>query len=437
MQRKIYNYLLEWKNNSKNKKPLMLLGARQVGKTYIIREFCQKEYHTFIEINLFNRPDIIQLYETDLTSEQKLNRLKLLLDCDLEKENTILFIDEIQESERIISELKFFCEQHNNINIICAGSLLGVKLKKKRVAFPVGKVDMITMYPMDFEEFLIANHQELLIQEIRHCYVTNTEMVEPVHQKALEYFRFYLISGGMPESVQNMVDIKCDIIKYNSRIKTNIINSYFEDINRYVDNNNEALKITKTYKSIPSQLANESHKFQFTKIEKNAKKRDYESSINWLIASELIMLSYKVSLPQIPLEGYTDHDTFKIFINDVGLLIDSLKIKFADIMMDNLSLYKGSIIENYVANQLVYNNHSLYYWQSSGIAEVDFLLYTEDGIIPIEVKAGDSVKSKSLNVYIEKYQPSYAIRLSTKNFGYNPGKKIKSIPLYAIFCLKG
>ncbi len=436
MKRKIYNYLLAWKNNSKNKKPLMLLGARQVGKTYIIREFCHQGYQTFIEINLFNRPDVIQLYETNLTSEQKLNRLKLLLDCDLDQENTIIFIDEIQESERIISELKFFCEQHNNINVICAGSLLGVKLKRQKVAFPVGKVDMITMYPMDFEEFLIANNQELLIQEIKHCYETNTKMIEPIHQKALDYFKFYLISGGMPESVQNMVDNNCDIIKYNSHIKTNIINSYFEDIDRYVGNNSEALKITKTYKSIPSQLANESHKFQFSKIEKNGKKRDYESSINWLIASELIMLSYKISLPQIPLEGYIDNDTFKIFINDVGLLIDSLKIKFADIMMDNLSLYKGSIIENYVANQLVYNNHSLYYWNSSGIAEVDFLLYTNDGIIPVEVKAGDSVKSKSLNVYIEKYHPPFAIRFSTKNFGYHPDKKIKSVPLYAVFCLK-
>lgn len=436
MKRKIYDYLLNWKNNTNNIKPLMLLGARQVGKTYIIREFCKKEYNKFIEINLFDRSDIVNLYNMDLTSEQKFNRLKILIDCDLEEDNTVLFIDEIQESEKLLSELKFFCEQHNKVRIICAGSLLGVKLKRKKVAFPVGKVDMVTMYPMDFEEFLIANNQELLIEEIKNCYKTNTQMVEPIHNKALEYFKYYLISGGMPESVQNMVDVNCDIIKYNGKIKTNIINSYFEDMKRYVESNNDALKIKKTYASIPSQLASDSNKFMFSKIDKNARSRDYEFCIDWLNASELINISYKVTNPSIPLEGYKDDEYFKLFINDVGLLIEELKIKYADIMMDNLSLYKGAMIENYVANQIICNNYSLYYWGNSATAEVDFLLYTNDGIIPVEVKSGHAVKSKSLNIYIEKYNPKYAIRISTRNFGYSEDKKIKSIPLYAIFCLQ-
>lgn len=436
MKRKIYDYLLNWKNKKDNLKPLILLGARQVGKTYIISEFCKNEFEKFVEVNLFDRVDIVNLYNMELTSEQKFNRLKVLIDCDLEDDNTVLFIDEIQESERLISELKFFCEKHNKVRIICAGALLGVKLKRKKVSFPVGKVDMVTMYPMDFEEFLIANNQELLISEIRNCYKKNIQMVEPIHKKALEYFKYYLISGGMPESVQNMVNVNCDIIKYDGKIKNNIISSYFEDMKRYVENNSEALKIKKTYNSIPSQLANDSNKFQFSKIEKNARSREYESCLDWLSASELIGISYRVTNPQIPLEGYKDNDSFKIFMNDVGLLIENLKIKYADIMMDNLSLYKGAMIENYVANQLVCNDYSLYYWESSATAEVDFLLYTNDGIIPVEVKAGNAVKSKSLNVYIDKYNPKYAIRISTRNFGYSEDKKIKSIPLYAVFCLK-
>lgn len=436
MKRKVYDYLLAWKNNTDDVKPLMILGARQVGKTYIIDEFCRSEYYNYISINLFDRTDIIELYNLNLTSDQKFNRLKALVDFDLDREDTILFIDEIQESEKLISELKYFCEKHNNIRIICAGSLLGVKLKRTRFSFPVGKVEMITMYPMDFEEFLIANNQELLIKEIRNCYSNNVQMVNPLHVKALEYYRIYLITGGMPESVKNMVNVNCDVMKYKSKIKRDIIESYFKDMDKYVDNNNEALKIEKTYNSIPSQLSNESNKFQFSKISNSARYREYESAIDWLEASNMVNKSNRVSIPEIPLKGFVINDYFKLFFNDVGLLIELLEIKYSNILMDNLSLYKGAIVENYVANQLICNNYSLYYWQSNGIAEVDFLLYTEDGVIPVEVKAGDSVKSKSLNVYMEKFNSKYAIRISTRNFGYDENKKIKSIPLYSVFCIK-
>ena len=225
-------------------------------------------------------------------------------------------------------------------------------------------------------------------------------------------------------------------MRYDENILKNIIESYFKDMDKYVTSNNEALKIERIYHSIPSQLANESNKFQFSKVHNGAKSRDYLSSLDWLLASNMVTLSSLVSVPEIPLKGFIKEDTFKLYINDVGILNQLLEIKKSDIWLDNLSLYKGVITENYVANQLESLGYSLYYWQSNGIAEIDFLLYTEDGIIPLEVKASDNVQSKSLNVYIEKYKPEYSIRMSSKNFGYDDEKKIKSIPLYAIFCLK-
>lgn len=436
MKRKIYNELLKWKNNNNNIKPLMILGARQVGKTYIIDEFCKNEFENYIHINLFEDTKIIDLYNSNIDSDEKFTQLKVLLDFDIEKENTVFFIDEIQESEKLISELKYFCEKHNNVRIICAGSLLGVKLKRSRFSFPVGKVNMIDMYPMDFEEFLWAFGKELLIEQIKKSYEKDIELVNPIHEKALSLYKLYQITGGMPESVKNMVEVNSDVINYDTNILNNIINSYFKDMSKYVLNESEALKIERTYKSIPTQLSNESNKFQYSKIENGAKSKRYETAIDWLEASNIIYKSYLVTRPEIPLKGFVKNDTFKIFLNDIGILNNLLEIKQSDILMDNLSLYKGAITENYVANQLIQNGYSLYYWQSSGIAEIDFLLYTNDGIIPVEVKSSNSIQSKSLNIYKEKFNPKYSIRISTRNFGFDKNKKIKSVPLYAVFCIK-
>jgi len=438
MKRKIYSELLDWKNNNDNIKPLMLLGARQVGKTYIINEFCNNEYENYIYVNLFKNIDIVNLYNrTDINSEQKFNYLQTIINFNLDIENTVLFIDEIQECEKLISELKYFCEEHNNVRIICAGSLLGVKLKRSKASFPVGKVKMIYMYPMDFEEFLMANNREMLIDEIKKCYLSNCQMVEPLHSLALEYYKYYLICGGMPESVKNFVFVNCDIMKYDSSIKQDIIDSYFKDMKNYVSSDAEALKIEKTYRSIPAQISNESKKFQFTKIDKNSRARDYELPLDWLEASNLVLPSYKVTTPEKPLAGFALRDFFKLFVNDVGLLNHLLEIKYADIINDDLSLFKGAIVENYVATQFKSNNISLYYWVSKGMAEVDFLIYNDDGIIPVEVKAANNTQSKSLNTYINMFKPNYSIRISTKNFGFDSVKKIKSVPLYAIFCIKG
>lgn len=436
MRRKIYNKLLEWKNNDENKKPLMVLGVRQCGKTYVIKDFCKNEFENVCVINLLERDDIIELFSRPINSEEKYNILKIMLNYDIEDENTVLFIDEIQESEDLISQLKFFCENHNNVNIICAGSLLGVKLKRLKKSFPVGKVWMIDMFPMDFEEFLVANNREKFVDLLKDCFDNNKFLGSPLHEELLRYYRIYLLTGGMPEAIQNIVDANLDYVKYDIKILKNILASYYKDMRKHVKNEAEALKIERVYRTLPSQLMNASKKFQISNVDENGKMERYETAIDWLIGSNMIIKCECVSLPEIPLKGFVDNETFKFYLSDVGILCTILGLSVRDIVTDNISLYKGIIAENFVANQLLCNGFDLFYWKNTATAEVDFLLYTADGVIPVEVKAGENTQSKSLKVYMEKYDAKYAIRISTKDFGYDPKTKIKSVPLYATFLIK-
>lgn len=435
MERLFYKKLLDWKNNDK-KKPFMLLGARQVGKTYLIEEFCKNEYKYHETINLLERKDIVSLYNMNINSEEKFLKLKSLLKINIEEENSILFIDEIQESENLISELKYFCEKHNNINIICAGSLLGVKLRRISSSFPVGKVVIDTLYPMNFEEFLIANGEESLMNDIRKAFETNTELIEIFHHRACELFKLYLISGGMPENVSEIIRCEKDITKLDKNISESILQSYFNDMDRYVSNSAERIKIEKIYRSIPSQLGNQSKKFQYSKIEKDARSREYETALDWLLTSNIVLQSFSVSTPQIPLKPFEKDDQFKIYLNDVGLLCNLSKINYSDILLGNIGFFSGPLTENYVACELVSMGYSLNYWKSEATSEVDFLLYKDSKIIPLEVKASTNVKSKSLDVYKEKYNPEISYRISLRNFGYDKEKRIKSVPLYALYCLK-
>lgn len=434
MKRKIYNKLIEWKNNKINK-PLLILGVRQCGKTYIINEFCQNEYKNYLKINLLERNDVVNLYKENINSEEKYKRLKAMINFDFDKENSILFIDEIQESEELISELKYFCEEHNNVRIICAGSLLGVKLKRLTKSFPVGKVYIKNMYPMDFEEYLIANDENFLIESIKECFVNNKPMLS-LHTKALKYYNSYLLTGGMPESVLNLININGDYIKYDKNIISNIIESYFDDMKKYIQTQTEALRIRALYESLPSQLSNSSHKFQYSKLNTGAKSRDYELPLDWLLSANMVQKVNCVKTIEKPLKGFEDNDTFKLFLSDIGILNNLLNISINDILNDNLKIYKGVITENYVANQLLANEIPLFYWKNKQNVEVDFLIETKNGIIPIEVKSSDNTQSKSLKIYSTLFDPPYAIRMSTKDFGYNSETKIKSVPLYATFLIK-
>lgn len=304
MERKIYKELLKWKNTDM-RKPLMIIGARQIGKTYIIRDFCKNEFKKNIYINLLEHSEIIKIFKREINTADKFKRMKIYLDIDIDIENTIIFFDEIQESEELISALKYFNESEENFKIVCAGSLLGVKLKRLHTSFPVGKVKMLNMYPMDFEEFLMANGNKGLIEEISNCYSSNKSMDSVLHEKALNLYKLYLCVGGMPEAVKNLIDNDNDILKFDKSIIEDIISSYLNDMNKYVQNKFESIKIEKIYKSIPSQLGNKSNKFQYGKISSNARKRDYETALDWLLSSTMVHkcpILNKVEIP--PLRFY-------------------------------------------------------------------------------------------------------------------------------------
>lgn len=435
MKRKIYDDLLNWKQKNVFK-PLLVLGVRQCGKTYIIDEFCKNEFKNYKKINLFEDTGVIDLYKSNKSSDIKYQELKLLLNFDFDIEDSILFIDEIQQCEELISELKYFNEKHSNVRIICAGSLLGVKLARLKKPFPVGKVSRIYLYPMDFEEFLMAFNEKMLIEHIKECFINNQSM-GIIHEKALNYYKKYLLSGGMPDSVKNLVECNEDLYNYDISILSDIVEDYKNDMNNHITNSTETLKITKIYNSLPSQLQNASKKFQYAVIDSNAKSRDYLLPLNWLEESNMVQVCKCIKRPEKPLMGFVDDNIFKLYYSDVGIFNRMVNNDAKTIILDDMKIYKGIITENYVANQLKANGIDLLYWKGNRDSEVDFLITTNnDGIIPIEVKADDNTQAKSLKVYNELYNPKYMIRISTKDFGYNPNTKIKSVPLYAAFCIK-
>ena len=433
MKRKFYQKLVAWKENNLST-PLMVVGARQIGKTYLIDEFCKNNFEDYIYINLDKSENIQKIFDNTINPEEILSQLELVLNKAIDIEKTIIFFDEIQVSERAISSLKYFCESENNYKIICAGSLLGVKINRFNSSFPVGKVLIEYMYPMDFEEFLCAMNREDLTTKIKSCYLENSPMPEAVHKILTNMWRTYLCVGGMPQVIIDYLNSEKNLLKMSELIPNTIITAYLSDMSKYTVYKSESIKISSIYEKMPAQLAKENKKFNYKIISNYACKRDFETALNWLISSNLLYKCSLVTVPQIPLKAYADEDNFKMYLSDVGLLRVLCEIQFNQIMSDEEFIFKGAIVENYVAQTLKTNGFTLYYWKSKSIAEIDFLINSLDGIIPIEVKASDNTTSKSLNSYVKKYVPKYAIRLSTKNFGFQNG--IKSVPLYAAFCIE-
>lgn len=426
MKRKIYKNLLKWKENNINT-PYMLVGVRQTGKTYIINAFCKNEFENYIYLNLDSMEDIVSIFEETIEPDKIINAIEVITGKNIDISNTIIFIDEIQVSERAINSLKYFAESDKGYKIICAGSLLGVKINRFKSSFPVGKVWIEYLYPMDFEEFLIAIDEEKLSESIDKGYKNMKPLLTTVHEKALKLYNDYICIGGMPSSVVEYIKCGKDINKYEDEILNNIIIAYMADMAKYTENT-EAIKNAKIYNSIPSQLGKENKKFKYSLVEKSARSREYESSLEWLIASNMILKCTNIKSPRSPLKAYKD-DIFKIYLSDIGILRVLSKITKNEIILNKNMIYKGILAENYVAEILYSKYKDLYYWQLASNYEIDFLLNLDGDIIPIEVKSSDNTTSKSLDYYISKYKPKFAIRISTKNFGFS--NKIKSIPLYA------
>jgi predicted AAA+ superfamily ATPase len=431
MQRFFENSLNLWLKQAKPL-PLMLVGARQIGKTYLLQEFCNKNFEQQLYLNFAEMPGYKQFFTPSRNAAEIIGRMELFFNRRFDIEKTVFFFDEIQDCEEAIASLKYFVEAQQNYRIVTAGSLLGVKINRLKTSFPVGKVQIEYLFPMDFEEFLWALGETMLAEEIRRCFADNEPLPVIIHEKALMLYRTYLCVGGMPANVLHFVENHRDLVTFNRQISTDILTGYLADMAKYAGETN-AVKIHHVFRSIPAQLAKENAKFMYKLVENGGNREKLQTAIDWLAQANMALQSAKIESPQIPLMAYKSNNNFKLYISDTGLLTSLSQIKFSDIMHAHDWIYRGFLTENFVAQTLNTHKHNLYFWNSANRAEIDFVMDTEDGIIPVEVKASGNVRAKSLGVYVEKYRPAYAIRISARNFGFANG--IKSVPLYATHCL--
>ncbi|HXK72523.1 MAG TPA: ATP-binding protein [Clostridia bacterium] len=431
MKRKISQFLIEWKNNP-YRKPLILQGARQVGKTYSILEFGRNNYENVAYFNFETNPSIGKTFEESLEPGYLIPILSRIVNQTIVREKTLIFFDEVQLCERAITSLKYFCENAPEYHVIVAGSLLGLAVGREKYSFPVGKVDMKTLYPMDFEEFLLALNEESLVTQIQNCYDNNTQMPHAVHEAAMNYYRQFLVVGGMPDCVDKFVETKDYVLIRH--IQKTILASYLNDMSKY-NRANEIKKTRLVYDNITVQLSKKNTRFQYKLIKKGGRASEFENAIEWLTLSGIATRIYQVEQAVKPLENYRNIDSFKTYVSDVGLLCAKKDIVAEDVLYlsEELNDFKGGMTENFVCCQLIANGYTCYYWLSLRGAEVDFIIQRAGKIIPVEVKSAENTKAKSLSVYIETYKPEYSIKISGKNFGFENG--IKTIPLYATFCL--
>ncbi len=431
MYRKIIDFLEAWKE-SKYRKPLILQGARQVGKTYSILEFGRNHYENVAYFNFETNPELNETFEENISPAYLIPILSHIAGQTIVKEKTLIVFDEIQLCERALTSLKYFCEEAPDYHIIVAGSLLGVAVNRSKFSFPVGKIDIKTMYPMDMEEFMIAMGEEVLVARIKKCFETNSPMPSALHDKAMELYRQYLIVGGMPECVRQFAETKDYILVRHTQ--DNILASYLNDMSKY-NNLNEIKKTRLVYDNITVQLSKKNTRFQYKLVKKGGRASEFENAIEWLCLTGIASKVYKVEQIKKPLENYRDIDAFKIYVSDLGLLSAKKDLTPDDIiyMAPELNDFKGGMAENYANVQLSINGYNTYYWESEREAEIDFVIQREGKLIPIEVKSADNTKAKSLKVYMDSYKPAYAIKLSSKNFAFEDDKK--TIPLYAAFCI--
>ncbi len=430
MKRKIMDRLIKWKEETKERLPLLLYGARQVGKTYAMQELGASMFKNTIYVNFEEDRNIGTFFQTDIHADNVVRTLERYYHEVIVPEETLIIFDEIQMCERALTSLKYFAEEAPEYHVIAAGSLLGVALNREKFSFPVGKVQMLTMYPMDFEEYLWAMGKELLAEEIRKNYENSLPMPEELHKEAMaEYYRFCII-GGMPAAVRAESESAATLRQ--DEIRQMLLDSYIADMTKYA-RAGEAVKIFAAYDSLPSQLAKDSKKFQYKLIKSGARASQYGDSIDWMIRAGIVNKCLKCTQGFMPPSAFLDLTAFKLYYSDTGLLAARTQMTVERLLSREAEHFRGIFAENYVACALKMNGYELLYWESDGTAEVDFIIVKDDHVIPVECKSGEHKKAKSLAVYREKYHPEYSIRISAKNFGTVGG--IRSVPLYAVFCI--
>lgn len=426
MKRKIYKQLLTWKAQ-KDRKPLVIKGARQIGKTWIIKEFGKHEYERFVYINCDSNEPIKDLFEHDFDIKRIVRGLSAVSGIDITPENTLIFFDEVQEIPRVVQSLKYFNENEVHYQVIVAGSLLGIH-EHKDISFPVGKIDSINMHPLSFMEFLLAVAGENMVSLIQHGQL---EELSGVHSSLVEYLRQYYFTGGMPEVVQAFIDGKSP--QEVRRIQKQILSDYSDDISKHAPSE-QLVRIDQVWNSIPSQLARENRKFQYANIKKGARAKEFELAIQWLCNCGIVIKVNRVSEGKIPLKFYEDFSAFKLFVFDCGLMGAMVDAPASQILIGNsiFEEYKGAFTENYVLEQLVseYEVPIYYFSADDSKQELDFILQSEDKLVPVEVKAEENLRAKSLRQFCLEHEGVVGLRISMSP--YREQDWMKNIPLYAV-----
>jgi len=426
IKRNIEKQLYKWLNSHK-RKPLVLQGARQVGKTWLLKHFGADNFENVAYFNFDRQPELKQFFESTKNPKRILQNITLVNGKPILAQKTLIIFDEIQECNEALNSLKYFFEETPEYVIACAGSLLGVAMSRG-ASFPVGKVDFLQIYPLNFQEFLAQADSNL------HSYLEQLAVIEQIpdifFNQLIEKLKMYYISGGMPEAVVALLEDN-DIEKTQKALN-NILNAYMLDFSKHVENK-DIPKINYIWNSLPSQLARENNKFLYQSVKNGARARDYEQALLWLINAGL---SYKVfcsTKPALPLSAYDNLSAFKIYLPDVALLRVLSQLNPSAFAEQNrlFTEFKGALTENYILNSLVYQSETMpRYWKSGNKAEIDFLFQFKNNIIPVEVKSDVNVRSKSLSVYRKKYNPDISIRYSLKNFKYDNG--VLNIPLFMV-----
>lgn len=433
MKRLLEEKILDWYNQTPvNRLPLVINGARQVGKTYLIKQFVQNQGKKLVYLNFEEEPQLNSLFETTLDPQKLINSFATFMGFDINPNECIIVFDEIQNCHPALTSLKYFAENLSEYALIAAGSLLGVALNHQDYSFPVGKVEMLTLYPLSFFEFLEALGKTKEIAMIKEAFKKNQPIEEIFHQDLLREYYNYTLVGGLPAVVKSWTEKK-ELFKAQE-IQRLIFDAYGKDMSKY-SKANEAIKILATFNSMADQLKKPNQKFQYKIIDENAKARGYELAVEWLIEAGLVIKVKNTEMTQSPIDFFANEGVFKLFMFDVGLLTMLANLTPDELLPTNFqsSIFRGYVAENYVAQQLKNRGYQLNYWVSEGKAELDFIYKDYSGrIIPLEVKSGANNKSQSLSVFQERYKLP-AVRVSSHNFGQTEG--IRSIPLYAVDCL--
>lgn len=425
MERSIYSSLKKWKE-SPTRKPLILQGARQVGKTYILKEFGAREYSEVVYINCDDNNDMQNMF-VDYDVDRIIRSMSAISSVSIKPSTTLLILDEIQEVERGLASLKYFCEKAPEYHVAVAGSLLGITLHEG-TSFPVGKVDMLYMYPMDFEEFLLAMGKEQLVELLRN---NSWAALTPLRGMLTELLRQYYFVGGMPEAVKTYVE-RGDIWEVRS-IHSKIIDAYRNDMSKHVPKQ-QVQRINMVWNSIPSQLARDNKKFIYGALRKGARANDFEIAIQWLVDSGLVHKVHRISKPVVPLKFYEDMSSFKLFLLDCGLLGALSETPPEQILIgDNVfEEYKGAFTENYVLQQLksLPRTFVYYYSNDNSTLEIDFVVQHEAHVIPIEVKAEENLRAKSLRQFVTDNSGLHGVRFSMSD--YREQDWLTNVPLWAV-----